>query len=232
MEWSPMINDPMRSPAAKRGMLRPLSAAPTSSSRMPSQRTNSSVKPNAARLVITPVTNSGDRAGSRDASGTVAANTTAFAAKKKATRPKVAQYRVGRPGQSVLSFGPRKFFGRGNGARCAGSVEAKRYHSIAATARGIAWQRFITETMRSLAHRNGAARVLVATPAGDRHAIGAALVGAAAALEQWNVIYLGTDMPGAPRIDRRGGGWRRRHGARVGAGRAGCAGWRQSGRST
>ncbi|MEO7457577.1 MAG: MerR family transcriptional regulator [Gemmatimonadaceae bacterium] len=53
----------------------------------------------------------------------------------------------------------------------------------------------LTGTMRSVPQRNGAPRVLVATPAGDRHAIGAALVGAAAAVEGWNVLYLGADLP-------------------------------------
>ena len=52
-------------------------------------------------------------------------------------------------------------------------------------------------TMRGFAHGNGAPRLLVATPAGERHAIGAALVGAFAAVEGWNVIYLGTDLPAA-----------------------------------
>ena len=52
-------------------------------------------------------------------------------------------------------------------------------------------------TMRSFPQRPGAPRVLVATPAGDRHAIGAALVGATSALEGWNVLYLGTDLPAA-----------------------------------
>jgi len=50
-------------------------------------------------------------------------------------------------------------------------------------------------TMRTFAQRNGAARLLVATPAGDRHAIGAALVGALAAVQGWEVIYLGADLP-------------------------------------
>jgi len=37
--------------------------------------------------------------------------------------------------------------------------------------------------------------VLVATPTGERHAIGAALVGAAAAADGWRVLYLGADVP-------------------------------------
>jgi methanogenic corrinoid protein MtbC1 len=53
----------------------------------------------------------------------------------------------------------------------------------------------LVETMRALARDAHDARVVVATPPGDRHAIGAALAGAAAAAEGWGVIYLGTDVP-------------------------------------
>jgi DNA-binding transcriptional MerR regulator/methylmalonyl-CoA mutase cobalamin-binding subunit len=53
----------------------------------------------------------------------------------------------------------------------------------------------VLETMRSLAPREGSARLLVATLAGERHAIGAALVGATAAVAGWNVTYLGADLP-------------------------------------
>lgn len=53
----------------------------------------------------------------------------------------------------------------------------------------------VTEAMRSLGRRAGAATVLVATPTGERHAIGAALVGAAAAADGWRVLYLGADVP-------------------------------------
>lgn len=53
----------------------------------------------------------------------------------------------------------------------------------------------IVERMRTFAPRDDAPRILVATPAGERHAIGAALVGAGAAVEGWRVIYLGTDLP-------------------------------------
>lgn len=53
----------------------------------------------------------------------------------------------------------------------------------------------ITEIMRGVSHPENAPRILVATPAGDRHAIGAAMVGASAAVEGWNVTYLGADLP-------------------------------------
>jgi methanogenic corrinoid protein MtbC1 len=53
----------------------------------------------------------------------------------------------------------------------------------------------VAESMRALARGSGNATVLVATPTGERHAIGAALVGATAASEGWRVLYLGTDLP-------------------------------------
>jgi MerR family transcriptional regulator, light-induced transcriptional regulator len=53
----------------------------------------------------------------------------------------------------------------------------------------------VTESMRSLTRRSGPDAVLVATPTGEHHAIGAALVGAAAAAEGWRVVYLGADVP-------------------------------------
>jgi methanogenic corrinoid protein MtbC1 len=53
----------------------------------------------------------------------------------------------------------------------------------------------ISETMRSVSTPESAPRIIVATPAGERHGIGAALVGAAAAADGWRVISLGTDLP-------------------------------------
>ena len=53
------------------------------------------------------------------------------------------------------------------------------------------------ERMRAFSPRTDSPRVLIATPVGERHAIGAALVGAAAAVEGWSVIYLGADLPAA-----------------------------------
>jgi len=56
----------------------------------------------------------------------------------------------------------------------------------------------VAESMRTLAQRTpNAPRMLIATPAGEQHALGALLVGATAALERWNVIYLGADLPAA-----------------------------------
>ena len=53
----------------------------------------------------------------------------------------------------------------------------------------------VTDTMRALVPRIGAPRVVVATPAGERHVIGAAAAGATAAAEGWDVVYLGADLP-------------------------------------
>lgn len=53
----------------------------------------------------------------------------------------------------------------------------------------------VADTMRALVPQPGAPRVVVATPAGERHVIGAAAAGAAAAAEGWEVVYLGADLP-------------------------------------
>ena len=53
----------------------------------------------------------------------------------------------------------------------------------------------IVAMMRAFTNRPGTPTVLVTTAAGERHVIGAALVGAAAALEGWNVLYLGANLP-------------------------------------
>lgn len=59
----------------------------------------------------------------------------------------------------------------------------------------------ITETMRAFAQRNDGPKLLVATLAGERHVIGAALAGAAAAVDGWRVLYLGADLPAAEIAD-------------------------------
>ena len=59
----------------------------------------------------------------------------------------------------------------------------------------------IVERMRSFTSRTDAPSILIATPAGERHAIGAALVGAHAAVEGWHVIYLGADLPATDIVD-------------------------------
>jgi len=53
------------------------------------------------------------------------------------------------------------------------------------------------EAMRGLPEAPSARRLLVATPAGEYHAVGAALAATAAALDGWIVVYLGVDVPSA-----------------------------------
>ena len=53
----------------------------------------------------------------------------------------------------------------------------------------------VAESMRAIGRGAGEPTVLVATPTGERHAIGATLVGATAASEGWCVLYLGPDVP-------------------------------------
>ena len=53
----------------------------------------------------------------------------------------------------------------------------------------------VAERMRAFGKREGAPLLIVATLTGERHAIGAVLVGAAAAVEGWNVLHLGADLP-------------------------------------
>lgn len=72
----------------------------------------------------------------------------------------------------------------------AGRLTIAQEHLASATVHDI-----LVETMRALARDTREARVVVATPSGDRHAIGAALAGASAAAEGWGVVYLGTDVP-------------------------------------
>ena len=55
----------------------------------------------------------------------------------------------------------------------------------------------VAERMRAFGKREGAPVLIVGTLAGERHAIGAVLAGAAAAVEGWNVLHLGADVPAA-----------------------------------
>ena len=55
----------------------------------------------------------------------------------------------------------------------------------------------LLDTARSARELPGAPRLLVATPTGEWHAVGAALVAAAAALDGWSLVYLGVDVPAA-----------------------------------
>lgn len=53
----------------------------------------------------------------------------------------------------------------------------------------------MTSAMRELASGRETARLVVATPTGERHSLGAVLVGAWAAADGWDVVFLGPDMP-------------------------------------
>jgi methanogenic corrinoid protein MtbC1 len=74
----------------------------------------------------------------------------------------------------------------------AGRLTPAQEHLVSAVLHDIA-----VETMRAFTPSPGAPRLLISTPAGDRHVIGAALVGAVAAVEGWGVLYLGADLPAA-----------------------------------
>ena len=74
----------------------------------------------------------------------------------------------------------------------AGTLSVAHEHLASATVIAI-----ILEATRSVPESPGAPRLLVATPASERHAVGAALAAAAAALDGWTIIYLGVDVPAA-----------------------------------
>lgn len=74
----------------------------------------------------------------------------------------------------------------------AGRLTSAQEHLVSSVVHDI-----FVERMRAFSPRTDSPRVLIATPAGERHAIGAALVGAAAAVEGWSVVYLGADLPAA-----------------------------------
>ena len=67
-------------------------------------------------------------------------------------------------------------------------------HEHLATAAVIA---IILDSMRAIPESPSAPRLLVATPASEPHAVGAALAAASAALDGWTIIYLGVDVPAA-----------------------------------
>jgi methanogenic corrinoid protein MtbC1 len=72
----------------------------------------------------------------------------------------------------------------------AGRLSVAHEHLASAAAIAV-----ILEGVRYAPSAPAAPRILVATPSGDRHAVGAALAAAAASLEGWSVIYLGPDVP-------------------------------------
>ena len=58
-------------------------------------------------------------------------------------------------------------------------------------------QRVVMSALADLRVAEDAPAIVLASPAGDRHEMGALLAAAAAATEQWRVIYLGADLPAA-----------------------------------
>lgn len=72
----------------------------------------------------------------------------------------------------------------------AGRMSMAHEHMVSALLHDI-----VAERMRTFGRREGAPLLIVGTLAGERHAIGAVLAGAAAAVEGWNVLHLGADLP-------------------------------------
>lgn len=74
----------------------------------------------------------------------------------------------------------------------AGRLSSAHEHMVTSSLHDI-----IVAMMRAFTNRKDAHTMLVATASGERHVIGASLVGAAAALDGWNVLYLGANLPAA-----------------------------------
>ena len=67
-------------------------------------------------------------------------------------------------------------------------------HEHLATAAVIA---LALETIHAVPAAPSARRLVVATPSGERHAVGAAISAAAASIDGWSIVYLGPDIPEA-----------------------------------
>jgi len=74
----------------------------------------------------------------------------------------------------------------------AGKLNPAQEHLASATV-----QYVLEEITRAAAPANHAPGILITTPAGERHQMGAALAGATAAAAGWRVTYLGPDLPAA-----------------------------------
>ncbi len=72
----------------------------------------------------------------------------------------------------------------------AGRLSPAQEHLASATLHGV-----ISEVVRSVGAGAVGPRILVATPAGERHAIGAVLAAVTAAVLGWRVTSLGSDLP-------------------------------------
>ena len=73
-----------------------------------------------------------------------------------------------------------------------GSLTPAQEHLASATVRGV-----LSRVLSTVPVAAEAPALLVATPAGERHEIGALLAAAAATVEGWRVTYLGADLPAA-----------------------------------
>ena len=62
-------------------------------------------------------------------------------------------------------------------------------------------QRVMAAAMNTVIPMSNAPNLVIATPAGERHEIGAVLAAAAAAAEGWRVTYLGADLPASDIAD-------------------------------
>ncbi|MES1258980.1 MAG: cobalamin-dependent protein, partial [Gemmatimonadota bacterium] len=74
----------------------------------------------------------------------------------------------------------------------AGKLDPAQEHLASATV-----QYVLEEITRAAAPASHAPGILITTPAGERHQIGAALAGVTAAAAGWRVTYLGPDLPAA-----------------------------------
>jgi methanogenic corrinoid protein MtbC1 len=74
----------------------------------------------------------------------------------------------------------------------AGRLTIAHEHLASAVVMGI-----VLETLRAVPERPDAPRLLVTTPSGELHAIGAALAATAAALDGWSILHLGVNVPAA-----------------------------------
>lgn len=71
-----------------------------------------------------------------------------------------------------------------------GTITIAQEHLASAATIGI-----VLSAVRALHPEAAAPRLLVATPSGEPHSVGAALVAAVAALDGWAITYLGPDVP-------------------------------------
>ncbi len=71
----------------------------------------------------------------------------------------------------------------------AGTLRVTHEHMVSAIVRTFVGNMTLSTAARS------ASRIVVATPAGQRHEFGALIAAAVAMLENWDVVYLGPDLP-------------------------------------